>query len=628
MTFVPMVNSRQFVKDDLSIDDFAYAPQRREKTETVGLVALNQAAQQVAWLNTLAETEIARQNKRIRKASSKDIQRYIDICEHMKANLRIHNAALNGLAIEQNHDEEIAKIDNYIIELIEDKTVRYYTEEPGHLTDPSERAQFLSLFGSTSSSHYRIIQEIVTQYEASGRSELITEVLSSSFHERAPLLLALFEGYFKVGIDMPDTFSQLMKLTSSLKNLGVKVSVRQFAIFFDKVEAKIKSNNLMYEGVIKQTLELPLVSNLLKEALIDEEAITEQVKTVLKRFALYATDEEFKDWWLNCTQNEEFIKIVLEAPRPERAFYMLQESSKPVSADLKDQMILLLQAFSLWNEADQLSPEAMIPCRASLNALKESSAFAQYLEQYNSPRLQNPLYDPAQGLYHEEFKNAVIAAYVIFNNITKESELFEMIVALGLKRRDIARVCQHEPLKYFGAIRCASSVTPVHEAGVYARYIPQVKELAESNEVVKITLSSGLEHVLTEYKYERRFNRYEWRHAQVPEMVQNHEQLKMDLCNKLSEAIQAGKEPNLSDRRRIKKVKNRIAEFHWLFANMMPFSRGSASVAEIITTALWLTHGLVPPIPDKESPADCNALCSPSVRAYRSNYGAGTIPSV
>lgn len=57
-------------------------------------------------------------------------------------------------------------------------------------------------------------------------------------------------------------------------------------------------------------------------------------------------------------------------------------------------------------------------------------------------------------------------------------------------------------------------------------------------------------------------------------------------------------------------LKNEIASLHWHLANIMPFDRGSASIIENITDALWLMHGFVPLPIEQGKSMDLEALMS------------------
>lgn len=71
-------------------------------------------------------------------------------------------------------------------------------------------------------------------------------------------------------------------------------------------------------------------------------------------------------------------------------------------------------------------------------------------------------------------------------------------------------------------------------------------------------------------------------------------------------------------------LKNKIAEFHWLMANIMPFDRGTASIAEVLTDALWLLHGFIPQLKAKEGKSmDLDAILSPKVEEFQKNYPSG-----
>lgn len=57
-----------------------------------------------------------------------------------------------------------------------------------------------------------------------------------------------------------------------------------------------------------------------------------------------------------------------------------------------------------------------------------------------------------------------------------------------------------------------------------------------------------------------------------------------------------------------KELKDEIADFHWLFANVAPFFRGSAWCGEVLTDACWLYHDYVPSQIEEGKSLDLEAL--------------------
>jgi hypothetical protein len=70
----------------------------------------------------------------------------------------------------------------------------------------------------------------------------------------------------------------------------------------------------------------------------------------------------------------------------------------------------------------------------------------------------------------------------------------------------------------------------------------------------------------------------------------------------------------------------KLAELHWVFANAMPYSRGSAAIVEMFIDAMWRYHGYeVPPkVPGVN--LDCEAL-SRTEEDFARHYPAFTPPS-
>lgn len=57
-------------------------------------------------------------------------------------------------------------------------------------------------------------------------------------------------------------------------------------------------------------------------------------------------------------------------------------------------------------------------------------------------------------------------------------------------------------------------------------------------------------------------------------------------------------------------LKDKISQFHWLFANITPFVRGSAWCGEVLTDACWIYHGYTPMLIGNEKSLDLEALTS------------------
>ena len=68
---------------------------------------------------------------------------------------------------------------------------------------------------------------------------------------------------------------------------------------------------------------------------------------------------------------------------------------------------------------------------------------------------------------------------------------------------------------------------------------------------------------------------------------------------------------------------NEIARFHWLMAQISPFNRGSASVTEVLTDALWLFHGYIPQPIEEGKSLDLEALLEPNLEKYQAIYPIG-----
>ena len=70
-------------------------------------------------------------------------------------------------------------------------------------------------------------------------------------------------------------------------------------------------------------------------------------------------------------------------------------------------------------------------------------------------------------------------------------------------------------------------------------------------------------------------------------------------------------------------LKEEIARFHWLMAHISPFKRGSASITEVLTDALWLFHGYIPQPIEAGKSLDLEAFVEPNLEKYQAIYPIG-----
>jgi len=227
------------------------------------------------------------------------------------------------------------------------------------------------------------------------------------------------------------------------------------------------------------------------------------------------------------------------------------------------------------------------------------------------------LYAPKyQGRYEEQFRSGVVRIWQELNDLRSkefrsqeecDADMLSLIKNVGKLRRGIAKRCHHENPEKYGAIRSKKSKTRVAPDGPYSGYLDRY---IEGGQIVGFFSDQAL--ILTSHIASRKLG-YKLCH-EAPE----HPLTQKALAYHLHAAIDCPPE----------EVHDRIATFHWWMANVIPFERGSGACAEMITAALWLSHGLVPPeFPLGISP-DCEALCQPDLEEYLKWYPHGTSTQV
>lgn len=227
-----------------------------------------------------------------------------------------------------------------------------------------------------------------------------------------------------------------------------------------------------------------------------------------------------------------------------------------------------------------------------------------------------------QNFYQQEVSKSVKFALFVMNemrNSDDNSNKFEsLLTSLGFRRNSIAIQSNSKYAELFGRKR-----KEIH------RVLPGYHNVEYSNRLKKLLLDgvnsvsieiNNKKYDLVAYKLHTSKDSKEttpYTFHDSPFWVPDHPVFKhvSNLFEEIVKMDDASLDPQ--------DITNKIAEFHWLMANIMPFDRGTASILEVFTDALWLLHGFIPQLKVKDGKsADLDAIFSPKIE-FQKTYPSG-----
>ena len=218
-----------------------------------------------------------------------------------------------------------------------------------------------------------------------------------------------------------------------------------------------------------------------------------------------------------------------------------------------------------------------------------------------------------QEIFLKETKKNIEYALFIMKEAKENKEVIEsfkpLLICLGNRRRHIALISESNAALEFGVLRSVPLKTPLH--GNYESY------KQSSIELIKSTISlSGKEYLLS------------CLHPEGDQAIFNlHTTFFQENDPVFSHVASLYEKILTTTFESADELKNEIAAFHWLFANISPYNRGSASIAEVLTDAMWLIHGYVPMPIEQGKSLDLEALTSPNMKSYQNAYPMGRLSS-
>lgn len=219
---------------------------------------------------------------------------------------------------------------------------------------------------------------------------------------------------------------------------------------------------------------------------------------------------------------------------------------------------------------------------------------------------------------HDKYLNLIKGSVeqMLFSIDSKRSFL-ESLEGVAIRRRSIADFCKSPSAEQFGAKKNPSSkiielydtgimipegalMTPVYN-NAYSGYGPKLLMLEDQDVRIKI---GDKDYVLTRYAEDAAIIHCYVSFFEKDDPVYAHVE---DTYKKITSEKYESQEALHKD----------IAYFHWLLVNVVCYARGTSSVAEVMTDAMWLHHGY---IPNKEPGLDLVAQTSPNFEDFLKVY--------
>jgi hypothetical protein len=184
----------------------------------------------------------------------------------------------------------------------------------------------------------------------------------------------------------------------------------------------------------------------------------------------------------------------------------------------------------------------------------------------------------------------------------------ELLECLGNRRGHIASLCRTRYLYKFGQIRKTTLKTSL--SGAYEKYDELIKEGSRKT-LIKL---DNKNYVLSEILKQP---------DQPAEVINSYNDFfnPDDPLFKYTTRIFGNIILKAYESRQ--ELRKEIAKLHWMLAHISPFSRGSASISEVITDALWLYHGYLPQPFEAGKSADLEAMLAINFTAFQQIYPLG-----
>lgn len=243
---------------------------------------------------------------------------------------------------------------------------------------------------------------------------------------------------------------------------------------------------------------------------------------------------------------------------------------------------------------------------------KEEKQIPQYDRSLNTQHKKLYGGEGVQEIFHQETKKNITYALFAMREAKQDGKVIEsfkpLLICLGNRRRHIALLSRSDAALEFGTPRRLLMRTPLQAN--YELYKQSSSKSIEST----IELNNNeyrLSCIDTKNETQVIYNLYTG-FFQENDPVFSH-------MASLYEKILTTTFENANQ------LKNEIAAFHWLFANISPFNRGSASIAEVLTDAMWLIHGYMPQLIQQGKSLDLEALTTPDMKLFQNAYPTGSV---
>lgn len=626
--------------------------------------------------NKGAREEVSEQIKALPTATNEELEIFLKRSRMILSNLKTHRSVIceSGILAQLALDDRNETIHKYTIEILErhisrlsahldktefkegrldyppswediDRFAKYFAQYPEMILEKLEGMNYLERKDRyCTNSETEKLLKLFYVYQKMDKLELLTEALnqkSTNYCYSDKKERTIFDCHFKFNalnnIEFNNALKQLFQnglkcdyeeLRKDANDSGVGGWSDRSARLCILIKAMMHEKGHKAFGHVESFFGSPTPS--VKE--IDSE------KHISKYFIVHCEDKDFDDWWNSSKSNLDLKEVkgltehALKYALPARAAQMLIDVPEARENSLLEECVSQLVAFGEIEMLMKLDPDYLRPSEVDLSP-RDLDVVNAYKKLSLPDRTQSEEHkrfygaERAQEIYKQAFRECVLYVFDEIKRIDHADDQLSYSLAnalinnLAMRRRNIALKCNSQPVLSFGERRNSVLNTSTVAYPNYHKITPGK---------VEIELPSKRTHILTIIHegaspdlVNRGLPSYLplWEHCKPPADSELNNEIIDELHRRMIQAIRVPREENREIY--LENVKNAIAEFNWLFSNVVPLMRGSAAVGEMLASALWLKHGFLPPTPIKGRSPDCDALSEPNIEAYKANYIKG-----
>lgn len=251
-----------------------------------------------------------------------------------------------------------------------------------------------------------------------------------------------------------------------------------------------------------------------------------------------------------------------------------------------------------------LSEEQQHRC-AELSAILIEEPLASVPPPINSFHHQAHGGDENQQIYQHEYRVAV--AYALYHLKKTDCDFLKLIENLGHRRQRMAVLGKLHGLEYYGAPTNQQMIT--YFSTPYAEYGEKIHKKYPFLPFCVTAQLNGRKIELTQ------INEDSWLH---PDGEHRNEVLQevVSLCQKICTTVYPAQKKNA--------LAYELGKIIWWMSHAPPFLRGTPTVLSILTDALWIYHGFLPP--SKSLDLNCEALTYDTLEAFAHDISTQSEP--